>query len=141
MTPNDFRRIALSMPEAVEASHMGHADFRVGGKIFATIGWPDERWAMVKLKPEQQAKLVAEVPEVFVPVSGGWGRRGSTNLLLAAADKATVKGALATAWENIAAAVPAKRGGRARAADNAKPPAQHARKVAAAKKPRTPRSR
>jgi hypothetical protein len=115
VTPNAFRRIALSMPEAVEASHMGHADFRVGGKIFATIGWPDERWAMVKLKPEpeQQAKLVAAMPAVFVPVSGGWGRRGSTNVLLAVADTPVVKDALATAWEN-AAKSPKRGGGRRR---------------------------
>jgi hypothetical protein len=65
------------MPDAVESSHMGHADFRVGGKIFATLGWPDERWAMVKLTPEQQAKLVAAAPEMFAPVAGGRGRRGS----------------------------------------------------------------
>jgi hypothetical protein len=99
------------MPDAVESSHMGHADFRVGGKIFATLGWPDERWAMVKLKPEQQAQLVAAAPDLFVPVAGGWGRRGSTNVLLAVAEKSAVKDALATAWENVAAKSSAKRGG------------------------------
>jgi hypothetical protein len=72
MTPNGFRRIALSMPEAVEASHMGHPDFRVGGKVFASLGYPDARWAMVKLNPEQQVKLVDANPEVFAPVAGGW---------------------------------------------------------------------
>src|SRR5579859_6039365 len=65
MTPNAFRRLALSLPDAIEGSHMGHADFRVGGKVFATIGYPDARYAMVKLSPEQQAKLVADAPEMF----------------------------------------------------------------------------
>jgi hypothetical protein len=102
VTPNDFRRIALSMPESVEGSHMGHADFRVGKRIFATLGWPDRSWAMVKLTPEQQVKLVKGTPKVFVPVSGGWGKSGSTNVRLATADKATVKNALAIAWRNIA---------------------------------------
>ncbi len=102
MTPNDFRRIALSLPDVVAASHVGHPDFRVGGMIFATLGYPDARWAMVKLKPEQQAKLVAAKPEVFAPVAGGWGRKGSTNVLLSAADRSAIKDALATAWENVA---------------------------------------
>jgi hypothetical protein len=102
MTPAAFRRIALSMPEAVEASHQGHPDFRVGGKVFATIGYPDERYAMVKLTPAQQAKLVTEAPDMFAPVPGGWGRGGSTNVILAAADKAMVQSALAIAWENVA---------------------------------------
>jgi hypothetical protein len=109
VTPNDFRRIALSMPDVVEASHMGHPDFRMGGKIFATIGYPDARWAMVKLEPEQQVKLVAAKPDVFSHVAGGWGRRGSTNVLLSAADRSAIKEALSTAWENLAAKPPAKR--------------------------------
>jgi hypothetical protein len=108
MTPNAFRRLALSLPNAVEASHMGHPDFRVGGKVFATIGYPDARYAMVKLTPEQQAKLVAEAPNVFVPVAGGWGRRGSTNVLLAAADRAAAKSALEIAWANVAPTSSAK---------------------------------
>jgi hypothetical protein len=102
VTPDDFRRIALSMPESAEGSHMGHADFRIGKKIFATIGWPDRSWAMVKLTPEQQMKLVKGTPKVFVPVSGGWGKSGGTNVRLATADKATAKNALAIAWRNIA---------------------------------------
>jgi YjbR len=89
VTPNDFRRIALSMPDVVEGSHMGHRDFRAGGRIFATLGYPDARLAMVKLTPEQQAKLVETKPEVFTPVPGGWGRSGSTRVLLSAADKST----------------------------------------------------
>jgi hypothetical protein len=91
VTPNSFRRIALSMPGVVEASHMGHPDFRVGGKT---------RWSMVKLEPEQQARLVDARPEVFKPVAGGWGRKGSTTILLSAADTAAIAAALTTAWEN-----------------------------------------
>jgi hypothetical protein len=109
VTPNDFRRIALSMPDVVEASHMGHPDFRMGGKIIATLGYPDASWAMVKLTPEQQAKLVDANSEVFTPVPGGWGRSGSTRVLLSAADKSTIKDALAIAWENVAAESSAKR--------------------------------
>jgi hypothetical protein len=71
MTPNQFRRIALSLPDAVEGAHMGHADFRVGGKVFATLGYPDRSFGMVQLTPEQQAMLVATTPG-FKPVPGGW---------------------------------------------------------------------
>jgi hypothetical protein len=106
MTPEKFRQLALSLPDATEASHMGHPDFRVGGKVFATIGYPDARYAMLKLIPEQQAKLVAASPDMFTPVPGGWGRRGSTNVILAAASTAAVKSALAMAWENIAPNAP-----------------------------------
>jgi hypothetical protein len=102
VTANDFRRIALSMPEAIEASHMGHPDFRVGKKIFATLGHPDAACGMVKLTPQQQAVLVAAHPKVFVPVPGGWGRSGSTNVRLKAANAAILKSALAMAWRNIA---------------------------------------
>jgi hypothetical protein len=95
--PNDFRRIALAMPQAVEAQHGGHPDFRVGSKVFATLGWPDEGFAMVKLTPDQQAMYVTASPNVFAPVAGGWGRCGSTNVRLAAADKAAVSGAVKAA--------------------------------------------
>jgi hypothetical protein len=99
-----FRRIALSMPEAVEAAHGGHPDFRVGKKIFATLGYPDASFAMVKLTPEQQSMVVSAEPKIFVPVAGGWGRGGSTNVRLKAADAKTLKSALATAWGNAAPA-------------------------------------
>jgi hypothetical protein len=102
MTPNQFRRIALSLPAAVEGAHMGHADFRVGGKIFATLGHPDPAYGMVQLKPDQQALLVVTSPKVFTPVPGGWGRQGSTHVRLAAADSATLKNALMMAWTNRA---------------------------------------
>jgi hypothetical protein len=106
MTPSQFRRIALSLPEAIEGAHMGHADFRVGDKIFATLGHPDHGYGMVQLKPDQQALLVATSPEVFTPVPGGWGRQGSTHVRLAAADAATLRNALTMAWTNR---VPKKR--------------------------------
>ncbi len=101
MTVEDFRRIALSMPDASEGAHMGHPDFRAGGKIFATI-WPDEGWGMVKLTPEQQREFVQAEPKIFVPVNGGWGLRGATNVRLAKAGEETVHSAVATAWRNIA---------------------------------------
>ena len=79
MTTDDFRRMALELPEATESSHMSHPDFRVGGKIFATLGYPDRNWAMVKLPPEQQELLSKAAPAVFVPVKGGWGRQGCSS--------------------------------------------------------------
>lgn len=102
MTPQDFRRMALSLPETSEESHMEHPDFRVGGKIFATLGYPRNGWAMVKLTPEQQDTFMKAEPEVFVPVKGGWGRRGATNVILRAATKATLRRALVAAWRKTA---------------------------------------
>src|SRR5436853_1267301 len=101
MTPAQFRALALNLPEAVEGAHMGHPDFRVGGKIFATLG-PDETWGMVKLTPDKQAVFVRTEPAVFQPVQGGWGRRGATRVHLAAATAAAVRQALAVAWRNTA---------------------------------------
>ena len=101
MTLNGFRRIALALPEAVESEHMNHPDFRVGGKIFATL-WPADKWGMVKLTPEQQQEFVATEPAVFVPVKGGWGKRGCTNVILKSAKVSLVRRALFTAWSNIA---------------------------------------
>jgi hypothetical protein len=102
LTVDGFRRLALSLPEASESAHMGHPDFRVRGKIFATIGWPDQGWAMVKLTPEQQAAFVEGAPAVFTPVKGGWGRRGATTVRLRAAKTAVVRHALFEAWRNAA---------------------------------------
>ena len=102
MTADDFRRAALDLPETVELGHMGHPDFRVGGKVFATLGYPDAAWGMVKLAREQQEVMVAAEPEVFQPVKGGWGVRGATNVRLEAADKATLVSALTAAWLNNA---------------------------------------
>ena len=82
MTAAKFRSLALSFPEVSESAHMGHPDFRVGGKIFATLG-PDEDWGMVKLKPEEQASFLRAEPDVFRPASGAWGRRGRRSSTLA----------------------------------------------------------
>jgi hypothetical protein len=101
MTAAQFRRLALSLPEAVEAAHMRHPDFRVGGKIFATLG-PDEKWGMVKLTADEQASLISTEPEVFHPASGAWGRRGCTIVRLRKAKALTVRHALLAAWRNTA---------------------------------------
>jgi len=101
MTAADFRRLALSFPEAAEASHMGHPDFRVAGKIFATLG-PDEDWGMVKLTPQQQESFIAAQPEAFKPASGAWGQRGATIITLRSARKSLVKEAMNLAWCNTA---------------------------------------
>lgn len=102
MTPAEFRRMALSFEGAVESEHMDHPDFRVGGKIFATLGYPDKGSAMVKLTPEQQHEFNLAEPDVFVPVKGGWGRKGATTVRLKAAKRATVQKALEAAWRNAA---------------------------------------
>ena len=102
MTPAGFRRLALALPETSEVGHMGHPDFRVGGKIFATLGYPDGGWGMVKLTPDQQEALVSAEPSVFAPVKGGWGRGGATNVRLQEAKAASLRVALAMAWRNVA---------------------------------------
>jgi len=102
LTFDAFRRMALELPEAVEGAHMGHPDFRVGGKIFATVGVPSADYGMVSLTPEQQKAFVESEPKVFVPVKGGWGLRGATNVLLKAATPRVLGPALATAWRNRA---------------------------------------
>jgi len=102
MTQNGFRKLALGMPEAAESAHMGHPDFRVGGKIFATLGYPDRAWAMVKLTREQQDAFARTHPKIFQPVKGGWGAGGATNVRLAAATAAIVRLALHEAWRNVA---------------------------------------
>ena len=101
MTADEFRSLALSLPEASEQEHMGHPDFRVGGKIFATLG-PDEERAMVKLPVDQQKSFVSYDPEVFQPASGAWGRRGSTIVRLSAANELAVRQALIAAWRSTA---------------------------------------
>lgn len=101
MTANAFRKLALSLPEALEAEHMGHPDFRVRGKIFATLG-PEEAWGMVKLTPHEQASFILAEPDVFHPASGAWGRRGCTIVRLAVAKAVTVQRALIAAWRNTA---------------------------------------
>lgn len=99
MTANQFRKIALSLPETEERSHMDHPDFRVAGKIFATLGYPDKSRAMVKLSPEDQHYFSKDGPEVFVPVKGTWGKRGATSVFLKAATKAVMSKAIQAAWQ------------------------------------------
>src|ERR1700741_1618942 len=96
---SDFRRIALSLEGAEEGSHMGAADFRVGGRIFATLATIKLGYGTLMLPPEQQATFIEEQPEVFLPVAGGWGRNGATHLRLAAANEDLLLGALRTAWK------------------------------------------
>jgi hypothetical protein len=100
MKPADFRRIALSFDGAVEGSHMGAADFRVGGKIFATLASEDQGYGNLKLTLEQQAEFVRELPEVFLPIPGGWGRMGMTHIRLSKASEEVLAGALRAAWMN-----------------------------------------
>src|SRR5262245_31979496 len=102
MTADEFRSLALALPEVVEGEHMGHADFRVGGKIFATLGAPDAAWGMVGLEPDQQEMLVRAASRAFRPANGAWGRQGSTLVFLAAATEASVQEALALAWRKRA---------------------------------------
>jgi len=102
MTPGKFRRLARSFSEAVESAHMSHPDFRVGGRIFATLGYPDEEWGMIKLTPEEQRNFIQADPDVFRPVKGAWGRQGATNVRLTPAKIDKVREALDVAWRNAA---------------------------------------
>ena len=98
MDANDFRRIALSFEGVEESSHMGQPDFRVGGRIFATLASEKQGYGNLMLTPEQQAMFVEELPQVFVPIAGGWGKMGMTHIRLAAANEDLLAGALRTAW-------------------------------------------
>jgi hypothetical protein len=102
MTRDQFRRLALALPEAAESSHMEHPDFRVRGKIFATLGYPDDGHGMIKLTPGQQADCMDADPKAFAPAAGAWGQRGATTLLLKAAKTDLVRSALRDAWRNVA---------------------------------------
>ena len=99
MTPNEFREMALSQPGAVESAHMSHPDFRVDGKIFATLGYPDDEHAVVVLSPDQQEGFLAEMPHAFSAVKGAWGKRGSTQIHLPSAETETVAEAIRLAWK------------------------------------------
>jgi hypothetical protein len=99
-TAKDFRRIALSLEGAEEGSHMGAADFRVGGRIFATLASQKGGYGNLMLTPELQAEFVTEQPDVFLPVAGGWGKSGATHIRLSAADEDMLSGALRTAWRS-----------------------------------------
>ncbi len=102
MTAKDFRQLALALPETEEHAHMNHPDFRVAGKIFATLGSPDKTRGMVKLSPEDQHYFSKDYPDVFVPVKGAWGRGGATSVILKAAKKEALRNAMEAAWRNNA---------------------------------------
>jgi hypothetical protein len=112
MTESGFRQLALRLPDVVEAQHMEHPDFRVGGKIFATLRYPSPGWAMVKLSPAQQRQFVALDPAAFIPANGAWGRQGSTTVLLKLVARAELRSVLTLAWTN--AVLPRPKGRRTR---------------------------
>jgi YjbR len=99
MDARDFRRIALSLEGAEEGSHRGAADFRVGGRIFATLASLDQGYGNLMLSPELQADFVSEAPEIFLPIHGGWGRMGVTHIRLSKASEDVLAGALRAAWK------------------------------------------
>ena len=101
MSTAEFRTAALKMPGAIESAHMNHPDFRVNGKIFASLGYPDAGWGMVKLRPTQQRTFMKEAPEMFSPCTGAWGKAGSTSVHLASAKKRILTKALRAALQNI----------------------------------------
>lgn len=117
LTIEDFRRLALSLEGAEEGSHMGTADFRVGGHIFATLASKNLGYGNLMLTPEVQAEFVAEQPDIFLPIAGGWGRMGATHIRISAANEDLLAEALRTAWQlradkNAKAAAPRKRAQR-----------------------------
>jgi hypothetical protein len=112
MTAEEFREIALNFRGATEASHMNHPDFRANGKIFATLGYPDASWGMAKLAPQDQKHFLERHPQTFVPAKGAWGLQGSTMVRLDAVSPDLLSQVLDLAWQNSAAALPAKRPGK-----------------------------
>ena len=109
MNTDDFRQMALSFPGAVESAHMNHPDFRVNGKIFATLDHPSEGWGMVKLPPDQQESFVQLKPSAFVPVKGAWGKQGATSVRLDSVKEESLRGALTLAWQYVSQKKPRKR--------------------------------
>ena len=103
MTPAGFRRIALGLDGAIESAHHAHPDFRVEGRIFATLGYPDKKWGCVMLAPEQQRTWVREHQEGFLPVKGKWGEQGATQVRLEAVDEESLGEALTLSWQNAIA--------------------------------------
>ena len=114
MTADEFRSMALGFSGALESAHMNHPDFRANGKIFASLGYPDEAHGMVKLTPVQQRLFVKEAPKAFAPCNGAWGRAGSASVYLASATKATVRSALRAAYQNVCEKVKKKKAPRRR---------------------------
>jgi hypothetical protein len=103
MTVEKFRSLALEISGAIEASHGGHPDFRIGGKVFASLGYPDDDHGMVKLTPEQQRAFLEKAPSAFTPCAGAWGKQGSTSIDLAAAKVDLLRAALDAASKNVTA--------------------------------------
>ena len=108
MKPNDFRKIALRMQDAIEGEHMAHPDFRVNGRIFATLH-PDGKQGMVKVTPDQQRDFMHQHPATFTPASGAWGRQGCTMVQLSAVDEETLGEAMTLAWQLAVMSVKVKR--------------------------------
>ena len=109
MTPGTFRKLAMSLPHVVESAHVDHPDFRVGKKIFATLGYPDGTWGVVKLTPQQQGEFMSAHPSIFTPVKGGWGLRGSTQIKLRLVSPDSLRPVLVAAWRNVATSTQLKR--------------------------------
>jgi hypothetical protein len=109
MTSNEFRKMALGFPGTVESAHMRHPDFRVEGRIFASLGYPDESWGMVGLTAEQQRAFITRGKGAFRPCTGAWGERGATNVHLASVTRSLLKSALGAAIRNTLAKTKAKR--------------------------------
>lgn len=148
MTAAGFRRIALGLQGAVEHAHHGHPDFRVGGRVFASLGYPDGKHGMIVLTPAQQRDVVRSNPGAFTPVKGKWGEGGCTLVRLDAVDEEALGDALTTAWKNAVAQGPTKvASARKRKTASAQPPtarkrprrADSARRAEAAGAPPSPR--
>ena len=103
MTPDKFRSLALAIPGVIEGSHMDHADFRTQGKVFATLGYPDAKFGMVKLMPKEQRSFIKKSPGTFAPIDGAWGKNGATSVHLAKAKANEVRDALEAAHEYLVA--------------------------------------
>jgi len=128
MTVDDFRRIALSLDGAEESSHMGSPDFRVGGRIFATLASAKQGYGNLMLTPQQQEDFVRELPQVFLPIAGGWGRMGATHIRLSATSEDVLAGALSTAWKlRLDKNATSGRKARSKAKKNAPPPRRRKR--------------
>ena len=99
VTAEKFRRLALALEGAIEGAHMGHPDFRIDKRIFASLHSGDQ-FAMVKLTPDQQAMFIEDHPDAFSPEAGAWGRSGCTRVTLKAVDEEALGDALTLAWRN-----------------------------------------
>jgi hypothetical protein len=112
--PAGFRRIALGLKDAIEHAHHGHPDFRVGGRIFATLGYPDKTWGMVSLTPDQQRNFARDFPSAFAPVKGAWGEKGATSVRIDSVDEEALGEALTLAWRNAVEKGPTRSAARQR---------------------------